>query len=193
MPNALSGFRKKPFGNSFDPLEIILAGREAAGCGKGPQPGTGQEIQEADVAGYEKFLSVRVADETYGINIMQIKEIIKPRQVTEVPYSPSYVCGVISLRGVIIPVLDMTRRLGLKRETRGARERVVVVKYSAGLCGLLVDQVIQFDRIARDDFELAPAVTDGIDRIFVSSIGRIGPRMIIILNLDRIVEIQLQK
>ena len=176
----------------LSPLEIILTGRAAAGCSDGPHPSPEQQVREDDEIGYEEFLSVRVTNETYGINIMQIKEIIKPRQVTEVPHAPSYVCGVISLRGVIIPVLDMPERLGLKRGAPSGKERVVVVKSCAGLSGLLVDQVIQFDRIAIDALEPAPAVLEGIDRNFISGIGRSGRRMIILLNLDRIAEIQLQ-
>jgi len=176
----------------LSPLEIILAGREAADCNEGPQPVSALQARTADVAGFEEFLSVRIADETYGIDIMQIKEIIKPRQVTEVPHAPSFVCGVISLRGVIIPVLDMTRRLGLKREAPSGKEHVVVAKIAAGLIGLLVDQVVQFVRIAKGGLEAAPTFPEGIDRNFISAVGCSGNRMILLLNLDRIAEIQLQ-
>jgi purine-binding chemotaxis protein CheW len=174
----------------FDPIEAILAGRVAAGCNDEPDvPAT--EQAGPPVAAFEKFLCFRVSDEIYGINIMQIKEIIKPREVTEVPRAPSFVSGVISLRGVIIPILDMLDRLGLKRGMATGRERVVVVKHGAGFSGLLVDEVIQVVRIAKDSFEPAPAVLEAINREFVAAIGRSDGRMIILLNLDTIADINL--
>src|SRR6185369_5051085 len=138
---------------------------------------------------YEEFLCIRVSNEIYGINIMQIKEIVKPREVTEVPRTPSFVSGVVSLRGVIIPILDMNDRLGLVREPATGRERIVVVKHGDDFSGLLVNEVIQVVRIAKDRFESAPAVLEGINRDFVSGIGRADNRMIILLNLETIADI----
>jgi purine-binding chemotaxis protein CheW len=174
----------------FDPIEIILAGRQAAGCDDDQHLATPEQARTV-VEDYEEFLCIRVSNEIYGINIMQIKEIIKPREVTEVPRSPSFVSGVISLRGVIIPILDMLDRLGLRRESVTGRERVVVVRHGEAFTGLLVDEVIQVVRIAKTSFEPAPAVLDGIDREFVTGIGRSDNRMIILLNLDTIADINL--
>lgn len=174
----------------FDPLQRILAGREAAGCDDDLQVTCTEQVLSA-TNDYEEYLSIRVSDEIYGINIMQLKEIIKPREVTEVPRAPAFVSGVISLRGVIIPVLDMLKRLGLKRESVTGKERVVVVKHGEAFSGLLVDEVIQVVRIPRDCFEAPPAVLEGIDRDFVSGIGRADNRMIILLNLESIANINL--
>lgn len=173
-----------------NPLEAILAGREAAGCDEDvPLASDGQEKVQAD--SYEEFLCFRVSDETYGISIMEIKEIIKPRDVTEVPRAPLFVQGVISLRGTIIPIIDMRERLGLPREHATGRERVVVVKNRDEFAGLLVDEVIQVVRIPKDCFEGAPAVLDGIDRDFVSGIGRADNRLIILLNMEHVADINL--
>lgn len=174
----------------FDPIEAILAGREAAGCNEDLHLATAEQSQTV-VEDYEEFLCIRVSDEIYGINIMRIKEIIKPREVTEVPRAPSFISGVISLRGVIIPILDMLDRLGLQRESVTGKERVVVVKHGEAFTGLLVDEVIQVVRIAKTSFEPAPAVLEGIDRDFVTGIGRADNRMIILLNLDTIADINL--
>lgn len=174
----------------IDPIEAILAGREAAGCGDEPDASS-SDYAAPEVDDFEEFLCFRVSDEIYGINIMQIKEIIKPREVTEVPRSPSFVSGVISLRGVIIPIMDMLDRLGLKRGATTGKERVVVVKHNETFTGLLVDEVIQVVRIAKNSFEPAPAVLEAINREFVAAIGRSGGRMIILLNLDTIADINL--
>jgi len=173
-----------------DPIEIILAGREAAGCNEDMQLLTADQT-EAVVDDYEEFLCIRVSNEIYGINIMQIKEIIKPREVTEVPRAPSFLSGVISLRGVIIPVLDMLDRLGLARTNVTSKARVVVVRHGDDFSGLLVDEVIQVVRITTDKIESAPPILDGINRDFVTGIGRADNRMIILLNLETITDINL--
>lgn len=173
-----------------DPLEIIMAGRLAAGC-YDELPINDDDTAGTFSDGNLEFLCFRVADEIYGINIMDIKEIIKPREVTEVPRAPAFVSGILSLRGTIITVIDMRVRLGLFREAAGGKERVVVVRNGESLCGLQVDEVIQVVRVDSAAVEPAPAVLDGIDRDFVSGIGRSGGKLIIILNLEKIADIHL--
>ena len=174
----------------YTPLEAILAGRTAAGCD--------DESILADDAASEivaestlEFLGFRVSDEIYGINIMDIKEIIKPREVTEVPRAPLFVSGVLSLRGTIIPIIDMRVRLGLTREEPTGKERIVVIKNNNSFSGLLVDEVIQVMQVQLDDVEAAPTILDGIDRDFIGGLGRSGGRLIIILNLENIADINL--
>ncbi|MBK5275481.1 MAG: chemotaxis protein CheW [Desulfuromonadales bacterium] len=173
-----------------DPVEVILAGREASGCDE-YQTETEEAQSDARAEEYQECLCFRVSDEVYGINIMDIKELIKPREVTEVPRVPSFVSGVISLRGIIIPIIDMPDRLGLARKTVTGRERVIVVRHDESFSGLLVDEIIQVVRIAAGSIEAAPTVLEGIDRDFVTGIGRTGGRMIILLNLENITDIQL--
>lgn len=173
-----------------DPLEIILAGRRAAGCDDEVSL-VEDDLLQVVAEDYLEFLIFRVSDEIYGINIMDIKEIIKPREVTEVPRSPGFVTGILSLRGTIIPIIDMRLRLGLIREQTTGRERVVVIKNAESFSGLLVDEVIQVVRVPNEAVEPAPAVLEGIDRDFVFGIGRSDGRLIIILNLANIADIQL--
>jgi purine-binding chemotaxis protein CheW len=173
-----------------DPLEAIMAGREAAGCGE-DLPFMSETTSDTVKDNYQEFLCFKVSDEVYGVDIMDIKELIKPREVTEVPRAPSFVSGIISLRGVIIPIIDMRDRLGLARETVSGRERVIVVRQAGSFCGLLVDEIIQVVRIAKDDREAAPTVLEGIDRDFITGIGRADGRMVILLNLANIIDIHL--
>jgi len=173
-----------------NPLDVILAGREAAGCDENLPLVSGEQSVPI-VNDYQEYLCFRVADEIYGINIMDIKEIIKPREVTEVPRAPSFVSGIISLRGIIIPIIDMLDRLGLQRESVTGRERVIVVRHGEAFSGLLVDEIIQVVTIANDCLEAAPAVLEGIDRDFVNGIGRADGRMIILLNLENVADIHL--
>ncbi|MDR3581050.1 MAG: chemotaxis protein CheW [Oryzomonas sp.] len=174
----------------MEPLDIILAGREAAGCGDDlPLASEGQAAEEIEE--YEEILCFRISDEIYGINIMELKEIIKPRETTEVPRTPPFIMGVVSLRGVIIPVFNLRERLGLSQGVQSGRERIVIVKRHDGFTGLLVDEIIQVVRIGKEGREPAPAVLEGIDRDFVCGIGRTGAMMIILLNVANITDINL--
>lgn len=170
----------------LDPVQRIMAGREAAGCRQELQ--TEQQQIRND---YQEYLCFRLSDEIYGISIMQLKEIIKLREVTEMPRAPEFISGIISLRGVIVPILDMQIRLGLKKSDVTGKERIVVVKHDDNLFGLLVDEVLNVARIPEDCFETVPAVLEGIDRDFVSGIGRAERKMIILLNLESVTNINL--
>jgi purine-binding chemotaxis protein CheW len=174
----------------MEPLDIILAGREAAGCNDDlPLASEGQASE--NIEEFEEILCFRISDEIYGINIMELKEIIKPRETTEVPRTPPFIMGVVSLRGIIIPVFNLRERLGLSQGAQNGRERIVIVKRHDGFTGLLVDEVIQVVRIGKEGREPAPAVLEGIDRDFVCGIGRTGTMMIILLNVANITDINL--
>lgn len=178
----------KKLRRDIDPVEAILAGRIAAGCIE-EQLATIEEETVVESVDYDDFLCFRVSNELYGIDIMTIKEIIKPKAITEVPHAPLFLPGVISLRGTIVPVIDLLHRLGFSAEPDLHNQRIVVVRTGNGLTGLLVDEVTQVVRIVRDSIESAPVVLEGIDRDFISGIGRCDNRMIILLNLDRVADI----
>lgn len=190
VPEPLSFPGTKSTVSPFDPIAELLAGRELAGS---------EDVDEfsaliegaASLDRVEEYLCFRVADENYAINIMAIKEIIKPREVTEVPRVPSYVLGVISLRGVIIPIYDMRRRLGLDDVSGGNRQRILVVRHREGVAGILVDQVSHVVKLGAADEEQPPAVLDGAGREFVQAIGHHDGSMLILLDLDKILDMSL--
>ncbi len=173
----------------FDPLAVIFAGRalaEAAGTVDQQQETTALtgEMEQ----NFEEFLCFTLADEEYGVNLMEIKEIIKPRELTEVPRTPDFVDGVLSLRGVIVPVLDMRRRLAMLPGQERGLERIVIVRHDECLTGLRVDRITGVLRITDDNRESTPGVLEGTAREFVSGIGRCSGRMIIILDVGRIID-----
>jgi purine-binding chemotaxis protein CheW len=178
-----------PRAHPFDPLAVILAGRKAARGDNGTQ--TGIFSSESAGADFQELLCFRVAGEKYAVDIMEIKEIIKPREVTEVPRMPLYVSGVLSLRGIIIPVLNMHERLGHAVPDESGKERIIVVKRDEEFFGVTVDEVIQVVRVSSEGIEPPPAVLDGIDRDFVSGIGRFDGQMLILLNLEKVLDLSL--
>jgi purine-binding chemotaxis protein CheW len=174
---------------AYDPLATLLAGRQAASAGEGVPTDEGQTYLSDEV---EEYLCFKVAHEEYALSIMDIKEIIKPREVTEVPRMPKFVSGVISLRGVIIPIMDMRLRLSLPVGELTGRERILVLRTSDGYCGVLVDEVIQVVKITSGAIEGPPTILDGIDKEFVKGLGRFDNRMLILLNLDSILDLEIR-
>jgi purine-binding chemotaxis protein CheW len=174
----------------FDPLAVILAGRLAAGRAAETEQIVTESAEDTD--DFLKYLRFRVADEDYGVSLLEIREIIKTRPVTEVPRMPAFVVGVISLRGTIIPVLDLRLRLGLAVGESSGRSRIIIAKKGEGMCGLLVDEVFQVLGLSGSEIEKAPQVLEGIDREFVRGIGRHGERMLIILDLDKVMDASLR-
>jgi purine-binding chemotaxis protein CheW len=174
----------------IDPISLILAGR-AALC-RDSDAGLAETLQE-DAGGseFQELLCFRVAAERYAVDIMEIREIIKPRAVTEVPRMPAFVDGVLSLRGIIIPVFSMHKRLGHAGPEGSGKERIIVVNRGEEFCGVLVDEVTQVARLDAATIEPPPAVLEGIDRDFVAGIGRIEGQMLILLNLENILDMNL--
>ncbi len=175
----------------FDPMAVILAGRQTAGSAgeltlvpeRGVSPSPGATL---------KYLCFRVASEEYAVSLMDIKEIIKPRETTEIPHAPAFVRGIISLRGTIVPILDMRSRLGFSPSEDSSRERFVIVKKGEGFCGLLVDEVYQVVNLDRQPIERPPTVLEGTDREFVKGIGRTDDNVYILIDLEKVMDISLQ-
>lgn len=174
-------------GPSYAPLELVLAGRRAAGCQGGP--GTTPDDRLRATSEQLEMLRVDICRECYGIDIMAIREVIKPRRVTEIPWTPAHVLGVISLRGSMVPVVGMAQRLGMEPSHGAGSERVVVVRCSRGLVGLQVEQVGQVVRVARRNIQppCFPPGKRGPE--FVSGIAHLDGLAIGLLDVERVADL----
>jgi purine-binding chemotaxis protein CheW len=136
-----------------------------------------------------EVLAFLLGDEEYAIDIRRIREIIKTRPVTEVPRAPVFIPGIIAVRGQVIPIVDLRRRLRLPAPARaaGREARVLIVSRSGEDFGLLVDEVRQVVRMRDSDVEPPPAMLGGADTEFIAGIGRPwGERLLILLELDAV-------
>lgn len=123
----------------------------------------------------------RLAGEDYGIDVDYVREIITWQQATRVPRTPPFVEGIINLRGHIIPVLDLRRRLGLPEGERDRSTRVVVVELDGTVVGLVVDAVSEVVRLPAATVE-PPAEVLAVDASFIEGIARHGDRLILVLQ-----------
>ena len=143
----------------------------------------------------ETFLAVEVAHEIYGIPTAAVREIIKIGEITEVPRTPRFLLGVISVRGAIIPVLDLRRRLGFPPAEPGRAARIVIVEVGAQRFGLRVEDVVALERFRAVDIEPAPAIfgaTRGPADRHIQGVGRVverPDRIVIFLELHPLSEL----
>jgi purine-binding chemotaxis protein CheW len=138
-----------------------------------------------------EYLAFGLAGETYAVRIAQLAEILRPPPITEVPRAPSTVIGVISVRGKLVTVLDLRRRLRLVEGPIDRRSRILLVDSSGGeQLGLLVDEVQQVWRLAAEEIEQA-SVLGGDQAVHIAGIGRpagVEGTMLILLDLRPLVE-----
>ncbi len=139
-------------------------------------------------------LTFIVGGETYGVEILSIREIIKLREVTEVPRTPPFLIGVITVRGVVIPVVDLRLRLKLPATPPTRAARILVVVKDGEPFGLLVDAVSGVVRLAESEIETPPSSLSSGEGVFLQGIGRhrMGrrDRMVILLSLAQVVEFE---
>ncbi len=133
-----------------------------------------------------ELLSFELAGEEYAVDIHRIREIVKVPPITEVPRAPVDVLGVMSLRGEVIPVFDLRRRLGLPPadDEPSKRARVLVIDAGEGTSGVLVDRVAQVVRLKPSSIEATPqGLGPGVQPEYLAGIGRVKNRMYILLDI----------
>ena len=141
---------------------------------------------------FQQWLSFGLGAEHYAIDISFVREIIKPREITDIPRVPAFILGIISLRGLIVPVYDLRCRLNLGQgSAAGERARIIVCEQGDRVAGLLVDQITQVVRFSQRDIELPPATLSGVDRDLVEGVGRIDKKMLILLDLASVLNAEL--
>jgi purine-binding chemotaxis protein CheW len=137
-----------------------------------------------------QYLTFEVADEEYAIEITRVREILVYSSLTSVPRAPEFIAGVMNLRGSVVPVVDLRKKLGLPpTEITGTTCVVIVDIHSEGqtsYVGLLCDDVRQVMSLASDDVEPAPAFGTKIDLAFLRGMGDLGDHFALILNIDRL-------
>ena|SRR5579859_4873292 len=137
--------------------------------------------------GEERQLVVfQLGAELYGVEIARVHEIIRLQKVTRVPHAPSFVEGVINLRGKVIPVVDLRRRFGLPTADHTRATRIVVVEIGDQVVGLIVDGVSEVLRVNAATVEPPSPVVAGVDSEYLHGIAKLPEHLVILLDLDRV-------
>ena len=133
-----------------------------------------------------QLVCFRMGGEEFGLSIMRIREIIRPLRIARVPRAPSFVEGVINLRGAILPVIDLRVRLGLPREADERRARFLVVGIGRSLAVFVVDEVREVIRASREAVLPAPSIVRGVDASYLLGVLPIGDRLVMLLHPERV-------
>jgi purine-binding chemotaxis protein CheW len=137
-----------------------------------------------------KYLTFALGAEEYGLEILKVREIIGYIDVTAVPQTPSHVKGVINLRGQVIPVVDLRSKFGMATTDVTEQTCIIVVEITQSgrkfNTGIVVDRVQEVLDIAGSDIEEAPQFGASVDTDFILGMGKIGDRVKILLDIDRV-------
>ena len=132
----------------------------------------------------EKFAVFRVANDVFGIAINDVVEIIKGQKVFSIPGLPRFLSGVMSVRGAVIPLMDMRRRFGV--EPSGEKERILIVRFEGEKIGFLVDEMKEILSLLPDEVSAPPALFRGFRTEYITGLGRKDGSIIILLNIENL-------
>lgn len=138
-----------------------------------------------------ELLCFRLANEEYAIDIRDLNEIIKVVDITEVPKTPHYILGIISLRGTIMPLFDLRLRLGLETKENDRNTRIIIVSDGDRNIGMVVDRVTEVVRLKEGSLEPPPILLNNVDADLLKGVGRFGERLLVIPNLSKVFDVKL--
>lgn len=133
-----------------------------------------------------QLVTFTLSNEEYAVDILKVQEINRMKEITRVPNSPSYVEGVINLRGKVIPVVNLRRKFGLAEKENDEQSRIMIMDIQGITMGLVVDSVSEVLRVPSDIVEPTPPMASNISTEFIKGIAKLEDRLIILLDMDRL-------
>jgi purine-binding chemotaxis protein CheW len=130
----------------------------------------------------QKFAVFNIADETFGVAIDRVVEIIKPQKIFSVPGLPGFVAGVMSVRGAVIPLIDLRKRFG--KEPSGKKERIVIVRTGQEKLGFLVDGMKEIMPFSPEEMMRPPSIFKGFKTEYLTGLGKKNDTIVILLDID---------
>lgn len=133
-----------------------------------------------------QLVTFSIGEEEFGVNILKVQEINRTMEITKVPRAPNFVEGVINLRGKVIPIIDLRSRFGLASKPEDKDTRIIVIEINNVIVGFVVDAVSEVLRIPASTVEPPPPVVAGVESDYISAVGKLKDRLLIMLDLDKI-------
>jgi len=138
------------------------------------------------INGILQLVTFTLGQEEYAVDILKVQEINRMKEITRVPNSPSYVEGVINLRGKVIPVVDLRKKFDLVEKENDEQSRIMIMDIQGITMGLVVDSVSEVLRIPSNTVEPTPPMASNISAEFIKGIAKLEDRLIILLDMDRL-------
>ncbi|AVA20302.1 chemotaxis protein CheW [Rhizobium sp. LEGMi198b] len=134
--------------------------------------------------GARELIAFRIGDQEFCVDIMSVREIRGWTPATAMPHAPAHVLGIINLRGAVLPIVDLSARLGMKRAEPTARHVIIVAQVKRKVVGLLVDAVSDILTVTDDNIQPTPEISSDYERQFARGILAIDRRMICLIELE---------
>ena len=133
-----------------------------------------------------QLVTFSIGVEEFGVDILKVQEIIRTMEITKVPRAQDFVEGVINLRGKVIPIIDLRRRFGLDSKGHDKHTRIIVIEINNMIVGFVVDSVSEVLRVPAGTVEPPPPVVAGVESEYISGVGKVQDRLLILLDLDKL-------
>jgi purine-binding chemotaxis protein CheW len=147
-------------------------------------------MSNAAILETRQYLTFKLSEEVFGVDVAQVREILDYVKITKVPQTPDFMCGVINLRGSVVPVVDMNLKFGMAKTEKTVNTCIVVVEVNLDgnttIIGALVDSVQEVFEIESQNIEPAPRIGTRLKTDFIKGMGKQDDRFIIILDIDKV-------
>jgi len=130
-----------------------------------------------------KFL---VGDETFGIGITDIFQIIKPQEIFKVPNTPPFIEGLLNLRGKVLTVFNLRKRFNMPDKENDDSTKIIIISQNDLLLGFIVDSVTEIVRVPEEDIVPTPPTLSTFDKRFISGVAKLDEKLILLLNLEKV-------
>ena len=129
----------------------------------------------------------KIGEEEFGVDISQVREIVRLIEVTYMPKAPAFIEGVVNLRGQIVAVIDLAKRLGIPSRPRGDTTRIIVIEIGENTVGMIVDSVSEVLRISSGEIEEVPGLIETeVPEHYIRGVGKLKDRLLVLLDLSRV-------
>ncbi len=144
----------------------------------------------ATITDVTQYLSFMLGEEVFALDISKVREVLDSTTVTKVPRTPEFMCGVINLRGGVVPVVDMRLKFGMSKTAKTVNTCIIIVEVSLGgeatVLGALADSVQEVFDLEPDQIEPPPKIGTKLNIEFISGMGKRSDRFVIILDIDKV-------
>ncbi|MFT5505509.1 MAG: purine-binding chemotaxis protein CheW [Gammaproteobacteria bacterium] len=144
------------------------------------------EARSSDDQSLVQCVTFELENETYGINVMQVQEVLRETEVAPVPGAPHYVIGIINLRGNVVSVIDARRRFGLSPVKKTDLTRIIVIEALQQIIGILVDSVAEVVDVKVSDIEIAPNVGNDETSRYIDGVVSKDDKLLILVDLNKL-------
>ena len=148
------------------------------------------QVAESENDPVIQWVTFRLDGEVYGINVMQVQEVLRVSEIAPVPGAPDYVMGIINLRGNVVTVIETRKRFGLSQGEIDDSSRVVIIESGENVVGILVDSVAEVVDLKRSEIESSPNVGNDESSKYIEGVATHNENLLILVDINKLLSIE---